>query len=675
MENIDLRTARTLSWVMLLSIGSLMLVSCSLRWLAKSTWEPPRVVAVEGANAWQIWPQHFGVLHGPVKEGQPTHLLLRNGDILVPSELAPFLYKDSDGGSLFIRGDKYRTELKGRTVTLRAVNDEGWEWLEKALPDDLYALRFVDIGGEIPESRLESLKRLSQVNPNVGLAIEQKGTWQQVLPMFDSCVLLLPSSEGQGDTQEVRELLSEKKSVRTLGIDGRILDPDTSFLSRMTNLDTLCIDRWDPSISGPLPSNLNNLRRLIVAESEVRNLALLGNQPHLDELRFEGRCTLESLNEVSNFPELKELELGPCEKIKDLSPLKHLKQLKWLGLPSTTTQQQLESIVRDHPNLVGIELIKNETVTDLRPLEELRDLKFLIVWTPNANLDPLLTMRGLRWLAVGDKEQDKGILVKIQQALPETSVVRVYPLCLGSGWILLLAPGVLLARCVKKCRRQPALSCAAGRETAMGQPVLDGLVVSAGMILFAASARFPMPVVFVSALGLMAVALVMAHSLHSSLALGEIFGLSPYSRHMLFWLLIGCAGGTTLGMFSRVSDDMVTLPSRIGQFVFAASAIGASEELLFRGYIQGRLRSLGPVPAVILAAAVHTAYKVSLFVFLPEGVAVDYCFLGYATLGVGLAAGALREKSRSVLPPLAGHVLFDIVVYGENSVAPWWVWS
>ncbi len=213
------------------------------------------------------------------------------------------------------------------------------------------------------------------------------------------------------------------------------------------------------------------------------------------------------------------------------------------------------------------------------------------------------------------------------------------------------------------------------RETATGHPVLDGLVASAGMMLFATFVGCPKPLTLLSALGLMAAALAMIHSLRSDLALEEAFGLSLYFRRMPLWLLIGCAGGTVLGMVSRISEDTSALPSGIGQFVFSASAIGAAEELLFRGYIQGRLRSLGTVPAVVLAAVAHTAYKVCLFVFLPEGVAVDYFFLGYCTLTVGLALGALRERARSVLPALAGHVLFDIVVYGEGSMAPWWVWA
>jgi membrane protease YdiL (CAAX protease family) len=103
--------------------------------------------------------------------------------------------------------------------------------------------------------------------------------------------------------------------------------------------------------------------------------------------------------------------------------------------------------------------------------------------------------------------------------------------------------------------------------------------------------------------------LAMVHSFHSDPSLGETFGLSLDARQMLASLLIGGAGGIALGGFSRVSQDMGTFPSRIGESVFAASAIGASEELLFRGYIQGRLHRLGPVPAVVIAAAAHSAYK------------------------------------------------------------------
>ena len=114
---------------------------------------------------------------------------------------------------------------------------------------------------------------------------------------------------------------------------------------------------------------------------------------------------------------------------------------------------------------------------------------------------------------------------------------------------------------------------------------------------------------------------------------------------------------------------------RLGSFAAVAAAIGVTEELVYRGYVQGRLRALGPLAAAILAAVGHTAYKCALFALPPLAVEIDLPFLALGTLVVGVGFGALRERSRSVLPALAAHACFDVLVYGQGAQAPWWVWS
>ena len=453
-----MRKGKMLFWVILLTMGTMILVSCSLRWLAKPSWEAPKVVAVNGADAWSVWQGDSNLVYAPLKQGQPTHLLLRDRDVVFahePKKETPFVYLDTDGLTLSVTYNGLGTEINGNTVSLFLEKDEAWEWLEKAPPEDLSALRLIAIGGEIGERRLESLKRLSRVNPNVGLWTESK-VLQLILPLFDPSVVFLFLFEGQMVGHEIPAVLSDKKHIRTLHLDGRLLKGGMDFLSKMPALETLAIDGWDPSISGPLPEDLNNLRSIILTDPKGKNLASLGKKPHLDKLRLQKNCPLESLDGLSNFSGLKELDLFRCKEINELSPLKQLKQLKWLGLPLATTQEQLETIVRDHPNLVGLELLEADKVTDLNALKELRSLKYLLVNTPNAKPDPLFGMKGLRWLAVTIKDNNEELLVKIQQALPETSVVRASPVCLGSGWILLLAPGVLFACWVEKRRRRAA---------------------------------------------------------------------------------------------------------------------------------------------------------------------------------------------------------------------------
>ena len=130
-----------------------------------------------------------------------------------------------------------------------------------------------------------------------------------------------------------------------------------------------------------------------------------------------------------------------------------------------------------------------------------------------------------------------------------------------------------------------------------------------------------------------------------------------------------------LGILFRFHGDLSLFPRSVGGFVIAAVAIGATEEILFRGYIQGRLQGLGWYLAPMLAAAAHTLYKVALFASPPPGIVVDYPLLAIGTLLAGIVFAGLREWSGSVLPPLAGHVLFDIIVYGGMAHAPWWVWA
>jgi hypothetical protein len=449
----SMRKGQIVFCVILLSIGSLIIVSCSLRWLVKPTWEPPKVVSVEGADQWAAYP--WPLYYNPVKKGQAAYLLLRDGDLLIPLSSAPFLYLDSDGSSFAVKCDEYRTELNGKTVSLDLEKEEAWEWLEKAMPEDLPELRLIVIGKELDDRRLQSLKRMSKVNPQVGLIFESNLTLQRVLPLFDPALLIL--SNDRLDEEDLA-ILSKMRNVRTLIIPGKM--GDLSFLSKLPNLDTLEIAGWDPSISRPFPQNLDNLRRLTLTDSKIKNLAFLGKQPKLDELRLEERnegSSIDSLDGISNLPALKELYLLPYKTLRDLSPLKQLRQLKWLSLLFTTTQEQLESIVRDHPDLVGLELFADK-VTDLSPLKKLRNLKYLLVMTPNAELDPILAMKGLRWLAVSSKDKNvaEEDAAKIQKALPDTSVVLINPVCLGSGWILLLAPVALLAFWVQKRRAKAA---------------------------------------------------------------------------------------------------------------------------------------------------------------------------------------------------------------------------
>jgi len=86
-----------------------------------------------------------------------------------------------------------------------------------------------------------------------------------------------------------------------------------------------------------------------------------------------------------------------------------------------------------------------------------------------------------------------------------------------------------------------------------------------------------------------------------------------------------------------------------------------SEELFFRGFFQGRLRSrLGPVAAIAITAIAFGL----MHPFSARYVA--------GTAGLGLALGYLRERSGSLGPPIAAHCIFNalnfllVILAGES---------
>jgi len=147
-------------------------------------------------------------------------------------------------------------------------------------------------------------------------------------------------------------------------------------------------------------------------------------------------------------------------------------------------------------------------------------------------------------------------------------------------------------------------------------------------------------------------------------------------RRDLAWCATGLALGAGLAVWYRVYLGCAAWPSDLRAFAPTALLIGGAEELVYRGYMQGRLRPLGSTGTVLATSAFHAAYKGALFAG-PRGAASAgtlVVLVGF-TFGVGALLGVMRERSGSLWPCLLTHGLFDVLVYGETPMAPWWVWG
>ena len=138
------------------------------------------------------------------------------------------------------------------------------------------------------------------------------------------------------------------------------------------------------------------------------------------------------------------------------------------------------------------------------------------------------------------------------------------------------------------------------------------------------------------------------------------------------WTVIAVTASFITAMVSRKQASLTLIPASLGIFTIVAMMIGSMEEFLFRGWMFSQFRGSWQWPAVLITALAHAAYKALLFtsVYLPYEVNKWDLFL--VTFEAGIFLGITRLFSRSVWPALIAHAIFDLLIYGDQSV-PWWI--
>jgi hypothetical protein len=447
---------------------ALMLLSGASRglWGSGQTWRPPRPVAMTirgGADdtvlelfsampSGKTWATFAGESGGEQLVGG---LLLRDGDLVGISDECWFVYKQSDGASLDLRGEDGRLIQSGKTISILLEGSEdtedSWEWLDQASAKDLRSLRLLMLPGKMDESRLPTLRKVAAVNPDLGLDIESlsssMSSYMSAVALFKPRVLILKRS---APAAELSGILADQNQIETLILNVRNAK-NLDFLAAFPNLRRLAISDWDPAETGPLPKGMRALKSLLLYDSELLEASALAAVPEgIQELSLVSCKKIASLSGLERFSNLRTIILNLSSEIGDLSALKGMKKLAWVGLPPGITQEQFSAFVGEHPALKIVEFVSCNGITDLTPLQHLTGLTGLVVAQYSGDqssgkftaMDQMDRRKSLEFLGLPaeafDKDPDQ--VARIRTELPRALVVPAVPYCLGSGWILLVIP-------------------------------------------------------------------------------------------------------------------------------------------------------------------------------------------------------------------------------------------
>ena len=156
--------------------------------------------------------------------------------------------------------------------------------------------------------------------------------------------------------------------------------------------------------------------------------------------------------------------------------------------------------------------------------------------------------------------------------------------------------------------------------------------------------------------------------------LKKITGENITFKITFLYSFFGITLGVVLAVCYRLYLDISLFPKSFHLFVIVAAIIGCMEELVFRGFLQEYVKSINGPFSILFSTLSHTGYKCCLFLSPVIMADIDIGKLAIYTLIAGLLFGTMRHLSKSILPSLFAHVLFDILVYAEFVTAPWWVW-
>lgn len=202
----------------------------------------------------------------------------------------------------------------------------------------------------------------------------------------------------------------------------------------------------------------------------------------------------------------------------------------------------------------------------------------------------------------------------------------------------------------------------------------DAILCSLGLMVFSFFIHYELPVRLISFAVLVMPAYIIGKNLKSLSDLKKLTGESGINRIVLIYCFFGLFLGTLLAILYRWDLEISIFPKYLNGFVIVAALIGCTEEIVFRGFIQDYVKSINAPFSILFSTISHTGYKCCLFLSPVAAADINIGFLALWTFIAGILFGTIKHFSKSILPPLIAHGLFDILVYAEFVSAPWWVW-
>ncbi len=393
--------------------------------------------AINLSKSYQLGFFHSGIKHQGALLAEKGDLLgFNNSFYYFTDRTADTLQINDTGDSLvYVNGKLYSLIING--------NEDLLPWFRSMNVQKLDQLASIYVAAPVPDSYIPFLKEIARTRPNLSLVFEEDDSSGLVAGYFKKADFFKPRFVSL--------------PVSNAGLPG---------LARWKNAECLYINLTDSVISNPLPA-IPSMKQCILYSDYIVSIspAFFSNNPQLEKLNLLLDRPFYSL--LSPLNKLDELVLNNGDKTADLKELGNktealsvliisgkctgidqlakAKEVRWLGLPENISQAEFEQLTAAARKLQVLELNGNSGISSYASLPDLPDLSALVITDTVTDKTGLASLEQLRYLSLPmENKADSAFLQDMEKALPGCIIVANSGACLGSGWLLLLLPLIIV---------------------------------------------------------------------------------------------------------------------------------------------------------------------------------------------------------------------------------------
>ncbi len=370
-------------------------------------------------------------------------ILLEEGDMVYIDESFMDYYQKSNTREYNIKVNDSLLYINEKLASIRiSPHDNTLPIFAQLSNSDIKALRSLVFDDAIPGDYLPYIEKIAAINADIGLIVPLNNTTKSIVEMFEP--LWIYTEVAQKDF----DLLASLTQTRVL-----ILGPGDSVFSKalphMPELKQLILleSEFDEEIKDDFLANNHQIEKISFMDCDLSGLSMIKNLNNLKSLSLiDLNEKFLSLTKLNTFNQLEALNLIiSSEKQINMEPLNAFSSLRWLAVPPEIKQDEFNVIIKKNKDLEVLELISCENVSDMTALKNLTKLTALVVSDSLYDGTTPKTLKQLKYLSIPDETfKDSTYLATLKMSLPDCTIVPNTGFCLGSGWIFLLFPLIII---------------------------------------------------------------------------------------------------------------------------------------------------------------------------------------------------------------------------------------